>query len=128
VNFDFQGQFRDSGILSDTLYYNIGGFVNIGHGPRHAAYNVSKSYQICGNITKELGDGKGYLRLLFKVADTQEPNDTGGIACGNITGAPAGAARSAIFRLAAISTRASNRSIRSTMPRSNMSMLTARAS
>ena len=87
VNFDYtKVNFRDSGIINDTLYYNLGGFVDIGHGPRHAAYNVSKSYQIRGNITKELSDGKGYLRLLLKVADTQEPNDTGGIACGNITG------------------------------------------
>lgn len=87
VNYDYtKVNFRQSGILTDTLYYNLGGFVDIGHGPRHASYNVSKSYQIRGNVTKELDSGKGYLRLLFKVADTQEPNDTGGIACANIAG------------------------------------------
>jgi outer membrane receptor protein involved in Fe transport len=90
VNFDYtKVNFRDSGSINDTMYYNIGGFVDIGHGPRHAAYNVSKSYQIRGNVTKELAEGKGYIRLLFKVADTQEPNDTGGIVCGNISGGTA---------------------------------------
>ena len=87
VNYDFtKVNFLDSGIINDTTYYNFGGFVDIGHGPRHAAYNVSKSYQVKGNITKEFADNKGFLRLFFKVADTQEPNDTGGIVCGNISG------------------------------------------
>ena len=78
--------FLDSGIINDGLYYNIGGFYDVGHGPRHASYNVSDSYQIKGNITKELDGGKGYIRLLFKIADTNEPNDTGGLICGKISG------------------------------------------
>ncbi|NBC37120.1 TonB-dependent receptor [Novosphingobium sp. FSY-8] len=90
VNYDYtRVNFRQSGSINDSMYYNIGGFANIGHGPRHAAYNVSKSYQIRGNVTKEFADGKGYLRMLFKVADTQEPNDTGGIVCANISGGTA---------------------------------------
>ena len=78
--------FRQSGSINDSTYYNIGGFYNVGRGPKGAYYNVSDSYQIRGNVTKELADNRGYVRLLFKVADTQEPNDTGGIACGTING------------------------------------------
>ena len=87
VNYDYtKVLFLDSGILNDTMYYNVGGFYDVGHGPRHAGYDVSNSYQIKGNITKELAGDKGFVRLLFKVADTREPNDAGGLIAGTITG------------------------------------------
>jgi len=87
VSYDWtRVNFRQSGSINDSTYYNIGGFYNVGRGPKGADYNVSNSYQIRGNVTKELADNKGYVRLLFKVADTQEPNDTGGIACATVTG------------------------------------------
>ncbi|HWU03371.1 MAG TPA: TonB-dependent receptor [Novosphingobium sp.] len=99
VDYDYtKVNFRASGIINDSMWFNLGGFVDVGHGPRHAAYNVSKSYQIRGNITKELDSGKGYLRLLFKVADTQEPNDPGGIACANISGGTAWGGKISNFR------------------------------
>ena len=79
-------KFLDSGIINDSTYYNIGGYYDVGHGPKHADYNVSNSYLIKGNITREFTDNRGYFRLLFKVADTHEPNDTGGPACGTISG------------------------------------------
>ncbi len=85
ANYNFtKVSFLDSGSINDTMYYNIGGFYDVGHGAHHASYNVSDSYQIKGNITKELPDSRGYFRLLFKIADTQEPNDTGGLVCGNV--------------------------------------------
>ena len=87
VNYDYTKiNFLDRGSISDSIYYNIGGFYDVGHGAKHAAYNVSNSYQLKGNITKEFDGGKGYIRLLFKVADTNEPNDTGGQICGNLSG------------------------------------------
>lgn len=90
TNFDYKKfSFLNSGIISDSMYYNIGGYYNVGRGGRHAGYNVSDSYLIKGNITKELGSGEGYFRLLFKVADTKEPNDTGGLICGKINGSVA---------------------------------------
>ena len=87
VNYDMTTvKFLDSGIINDSMYFNVGGFYDVGHGPRHASYDVSNSYQIKGNITKELAGDKGFIRLLFKVADTREPNDPGGLISGNISG------------------------------------------
>ncbi len=87
VNYDWtKFSFLDRGSLNDTMYYNVGGFYDVGHGMRHAGYNVSNSYLIKGNITKEFDGNQGYFRLLFKVADTHEPNDPGGLVCGNISG------------------------------------------
>ncbi len=42
------------------------------------------------NITKELADNKGYVRLLFKVADTQEPSYTGCISSASLNGKTVG--------------------------------------
>lgn len=87
VNYNYTKlKFLDSGILNDSTYYNVGGYYDVGHGPKHADYNVSNSYLIKGNITHDFADNQGYFRLLFKVADTHEPNDTGGPACGNVSG------------------------------------------
>ena len=88
VNYDqTKVSFLDSGVLNDTMYYNVGGYYNVGHGPHHASYNVSDSYQLKGNITKELD--RGFFRVFFKLADTQEPNDTGGLVCGTLSGGTA---------------------------------------
>jgi outer membrane receptor protein involved in Fe transport len=78
--------FRYGGKLSDTLDYHIGGYFKTGRGPLHAGYNVSDSTQIKANITKDLDDGKGYIRFLFKYADTAEPNYTGAPALATISG------------------------------------------
>ncbi|MEY2942917.1 MAG: hypothetical protein RLY97_931 [Pseudomonadota bacterium] len=87
VNYDYtKVKFLASGIINDTTYYNVGGYVDVGHGPLHAGYNVSKSYQIKGNVTKEFADDKGYLRMFFKLADTQEPDYNASLASGTITG------------------------------------------
>ena len=72
--------------LNDSTYYNIGGYFKSGRGPLHAGYNVSDSFQVKGNLTKELGSGDGFLRLLFKVADTHEPNYTGSPALATVSG------------------------------------------
>jgi len=86
VNYNYTKlKFLDSGVINDSTYYNVGGYYDVGHGPKHADYNVSNSYLIKGNITHDLDDNRGFFRLLFKVADTHEPNDTGGLACGNVT-------------------------------------------
>ncbi len=68
---------RISSKINDSMYFNLGGFFNIGRGVLDAAYNVHNSYVIKGNVTKEFGDGNGYIRLLFKVADTHEPSYNG---------------------------------------------------
>ena len=78
--------FRYGGPLNDTLRFAIGGYFKTGRGPLHAGFNVSDSLQIKGNLTKEFADGKGYFRLLFKVADTKEPNYTGAPALATLSG------------------------------------------
>jgi outer membrane receptor protein involved in Fe transport len=78
--------FRYGGPINDTTRFHVGGFVKNGRGPLKAGYDVSQSYQIKGNITKDLNDGKGYIRVLFKSADTQEPNYTGSPALATVSG------------------------------------------
>jgi outer membrane receptor protein involved in Fe transport len=77
--------FRNGGHLSDSIYYHVGGYFKNGRGPLDAGYVLSKSAQVKANITKELADGKGYFRFLFKYADTQEPNYNGAPAFASIT-------------------------------------------
>jgi outer membrane receptor protein involved in Fe transport len=87
ANYDFtKVNFRLGSSLNDTTYYNLGGYYDVGRGIEHAAYNVSNSYAIKGNITKELADDKGYVRLLFKAADTQEPSYNGCISSATLSG------------------------------------------
>ena len=87
ANYDFtKVNFRLGGIVNDTTYYNLGGYYDVGRGIEHAAYNVSNSYAIKGNITKELADDKGYVRLLFKAANTQEPSYNGCISSATVSG------------------------------------------
>jgi hypothetical protein len=78
--------FRYGGRINDTTYYHVGGYFKTGQGPLHAGYTVSNSAQVKANITKELDDGKGYMRFLFKFADTQEPNYTGSPAYARVNG------------------------------------------
>lgn len=78
--------FRYGGSLTDNTYFHVGGFFKRGSGPLHAGYNVSDSYQIKANVTREFDDNKGFIRLYVKVADTQEPNYTGAPALATING------------------------------------------
>ncbi len=78
--------FRYGGSINETLRFHIGGQFKSGRGPLHADFNVSDSIQVKGNLTQDIADGKGYFRLLFKVADTQEPNYTGAPALATLSG------------------------------------------
>ena len=87
ANYDWtKVNFRLGGSINESTYYNIGGYYDVGHGIEHADYNVSNSYAIKGNVTKEFADGKGYIRMLFKVADTQEPSYNGCLSSANVSG------------------------------------------
>lgn len=81
-----QLNFRYGGSLTDSMYFHVGGFFKKGRGPLNAGYNLSDSLQIKANVTKEFDEGKGYFRLLFKYADTAEPNYTGAPALATISG------------------------------------------
>ncbi|MFM5917796.1 MAG: TonB-dependent receptor plug domain-containing protein, partial [Novosphingobium sp.] len=91
VNYDFtKANFRLGGGLNDSMYFNIGGYYDVGRGVLHAGYNVSNSYLLKGNITKELADGRGFVRLLFKVSDTQEPSYNGCLSNATVSGGKVG--------------------------------------
>lgn len=81
-----QLDFRYGGALTDSMNFHVGGFFKRGRGPLDAGYNLSDSIQVKANVTKEFDSGKGYLRLLFKYADTAEPNYTGAPALATISG------------------------------------------
>ncbi len=81
-----QLNFRYGGTLTDSMNFHVGGSFKRGRGPLDAGYNLSDSIQVKANITKEFGDGEGYFRLLFKYADTAEPNYTGAPALATISG------------------------------------------
>ena len=78
--------FRYGGPINDGLRFHIGGYFKTGRGPLHAGFNVSDSIQIKANLTKDLGEGKGFFRLYVKVADTKEPNYTGAPALATLSG------------------------------------------
>ena len=85
LDFDYGGK------ISDTVRFHIGGFMKDGNGPTNSDYNAATGYQIKGNITKDLADGKGFIRLNFKRLDDKEPTNTsmpvlGTLSNGNVTG------------------------------------------
>ncbi|PKB13477.1 outer membrane receptor protein involved in Fe transport [Novosphingobium kunmingense] len=87
VNYDeTKVDFRYGGPINDTLRFHLGGQFKTGRGPLGADFNVSDSIQVKGNVTQDIADGNGYFRLLFKVADTQEPNYTGAPALATLSG------------------------------------------
>jgi outer membrane receptor protein involved in Fe transport len=86
INFNEQRlNFRYGAPLGDSTRFHIGGYYKTGKGPLHTDYRISNSFQIKGNLTQDLGEN-GYVRLLFKVADTREPNYTGGPALASLSG------------------------------------------
>ncbi len=87
INFNEQRiDFRYGAPLGESTRFHIGGFGKIGRGPLHADFRVSESFQIKGNLTQEFAEGDGFFRILFKVADTQEPNYTGAPALATLSG------------------------------------------
>jgi outer membrane receptor protein involved in Fe transport len=87
INFNEQRlDFHYGAPLGPNTRFHIGGYGKIGRGPLHADFRVSESFQVKGNLTQDFGDGAGFFRLLFKVADTQEPNYTGAPALATLAG------------------------------------------
>jgi outer membrane receptor protein involved in Fe transport len=68
--------FTYGGPLSDTVRFHVGGFVKDGNGPTNIDYKASQGYQVKANITKDINDGKGYIRLNFRRLDDKEPTYT----------------------------------------------------
>jgi outer membrane receptor protein involved in Fe transport len=68
--------FTYGGPLSDTVRFHVGGFVKDGNGPTNIDYKAEQGYQVKANITKDINDGKGYIRLNFRRLDDKEPTYT----------------------------------------------------
>ncbi|MBC2652749.1 TonB-dependent receptor [Novosphingobium flavum] len=83
---EFRLDFDYGGRASDTVRYHFGGYVVNGNGPTRLPYTASQGYQIKGNITKDLPDGKGYIRLNFKRLDDRQPTFTSMPALATISG------------------------------------------
>jgi outer membrane receptor protein involved in Fe transport len=66
-------EFVAGGPISDTLRYHVAGYYIHGEGPRKLSWNAQDGYQIKANITKDLADDRGYVRLSFKRLDDKEP-------------------------------------------------------
>lgn len=72
---EFRLDFRYGAPIGDTTRFHVGGFYKTGHGPLNN-FKVSDSVQVKANVTQDIGED-GFIRLLLKYADTQEPNYTG---------------------------------------------------
>lgn len=83
---DTRLDFRLGGALAEGLNFHIGGFLQRGNDMLDVDYAINEAIQIKGNITKEFEDGASFLRLFFKVADTQGINYTGAPALADIDG------------------------------------------
>jgi outer membrane receptor protein involved in Fe transport len=72
---EYRLDFRYGAPIGDSTRFHIGGFYKTGHGPLNN-FKTSESAQIKANLTQDIGE-RGYVRLLLKFADTQDPNYTG---------------------------------------------------
>ncbi len=80
---DTRVDFRYGAPIGESTRFHIGGMYHTGKGPLNT-FKVSDSIQVKANVTQEFGDG--YIRLLFKFADTKEPNYTGSPALASRSG------------------------------------------
>ncbi|HZX27179.1 MAG TPA: TonB-dependent receptor [Telluria sp.] len=72
LGFDEQRlDFDLGGKLGEKTRYFVGGFTQMGQGPRHAGSNALGGGQVKGSITRELDNG--FVRLNFKHLDTKSP-------------------------------------------------------
>jgi outer membrane receptor protein involved in Fe transport len=62
--------------VSDTLRFHIGGYAREGGGLTNENFNILKGYQIKANVTQDLPDNRGFIRLYFKRLDEQAPTNT----------------------------------------------------
>lgn len=62
--------------ISDSLRFHIGGYAREGGGPTNIDFNVLRGYQVKANITKDLPDNRGFIRLYFKRLDEHAPTNT----------------------------------------------------
>ncbi len=64
--------------LSDSWRFHMDGFYVNGTGPRDQGFIGDNGYQIKANLTHDLADDKGFIRLYVKLLDDQEEYNAGG--------------------------------------------------
>ncbi|MDE2251287.1 MAG: TonB-dependent receptor [Gammaproteobacteria bacterium] len=82
--------FTYGGPLSDTVRFHVGGFIKDGNGATNIDYKAEQGYQVKANITKDINDGKGYIRLNFRRLDDKEPTYTNMPSLVNVSGGSIG--------------------------------------
>jgi outer membrane receptor protein involved in Fe transport len=70
--------FAVGGPISDSWRYHLDGFYVYGTGPRDQGFIGENGYQIKANVTHDLSDDRGYIRLYVKLLDDQEEYNAGG--------------------------------------------------
>ena len=70
IDFDYGGP------IDETTRFHIGGYARNGGGYTNENFNILRGYQIKANITKDLPDNRGFIRLYFKRLDEQAPTNT----------------------------------------------------
>ena len=80
VDYDYGGK------IANGLRFHIGGFIKDGKGATDIPYTAERGYQVKLNITKDLNDGKGFIRFNLKRMDDQEPTYTSMPALANLSG------------------------------------------
>jgi len=63
--------FDYSGKLGEKTRFFVGGYANMGQGPRNASANGVQGHQIKANITQDIDNG--FVRLNFKTLDDKSP-------------------------------------------------------
>lgn len=62
--------------IDDSTRFHIGGYARNGGGYTNENFNILRGYQIKANVTRDLPDNKGFVRLYFKRLDEQAPTNT----------------------------------------------------
>ena len=70
--------FAVGGPINDTWRYHLDGFYVHGTGLRDQGFIGEKGYQLKGNITHDLGDHRGFIRLYAKILNDREEYNAGG--------------------------------------------------
>ncbi|MEJ8629180.1 TonB-dependent receptor plug domain-containing protein [Sphingomonas sp. I4] len=70
VDFDYGGP------IDESTRFHVGGYARNGGGYTNENFNILRGYQIKANITRDLADNRGFIRLYFKRLDEQAPTNT----------------------------------------------------
>lgn len=70
--------FAVGGPINSSWRYHLDGFYVHGRGLRDQGFTGQNGYQLKGNVTHDLSDHKGFIRLYVKILNDQEEYNAGG--------------------------------------------------